>query len=125
MLHCAGVALPCLCLLQAMIMTDPADKLDPMSLLFYMSSFSVLLLLPTALILEPGVFGEVSKQGGGGGGGVLPYAGHCRAVPSPTAYGSLLLQMVCRGVFLPGWTGVVCVQSVLKAVVCGSANVPR
>jgi hypothetical protein len=49
------------CVLQAMIMTDPADKLDPMSLLFYMSSFSVVLLLPTTLILEPGVFGEVSS----------------------------------------------------------------
>lgn len=44
---------------QAMIMTDPSDKLDPMSLLFYMSSFSVMLLLPSTLILEPGVFGEV------------------------------------------------------------------
>jgi len=40
-------------------MTDPSDKLDPMSLLFYMSSFSVMLLLPTTLVLEPGVFGEV------------------------------------------------------------------
>jgi hypothetical protein len=45
--------------MQSMLMTDPADKLDPMSLLFYMSSFSVMLLLPSALILEPGVFGEV------------------------------------------------------------------
>jgi hypothetical protein len=43
-----------------MIMTDPSEKLDPMSLLFYMSSFSVMLLLPATLILEPGVFGEVS-----------------------------------------------------------------
>jgi hypothetical protein len=49
---------------QSMIMTDPADKLDPMSLLFYMSSFSVVLLLPATLILEPGVFGEVSLCGG-------------------------------------------------------------
>lgn len=52
----------CLCVPgrhQSMIMTDPADKLDPMSLLFYMSSFSVMLLLPSTLILEPGVFGEV------------------------------------------------------------------
>jgi hypothetical protein len=48
-----------------MIMSDPADKLDPMSLLFYMSSFSVVLLLPTALVLEPGVFGEVSRGTGG------------------------------------------------------------
>lgn len=58
----AACVVPCLRAwwLQAMIMTDPADKLDPMSLLFYMSSFSVLLLLPTTLILEPGVFGEVS-----------------------------------------------------------------
>jgi hypothetical protein len=44
-----------------MIMTDPSDKLDPMSLLFYMSSFSVMLLLPSTLILEPGVFGEVRR----------------------------------------------------------------
>lgn len=64
------MVLPCVCvcvLLQAMLMTDPADKLDPMSLLFYMSSFSVMLLLPAALILEPGVFGEVCKAADAGG----------------------------------------------------------
>ncbi|KAF8071001.1 sugar phosphate/phosphate translocator [Scenedesmus sp. PABB004] len=44
---------------QAMLLTDATEKLDPMSLLFYMSSFSVLLLLPTTLLLEPGVFAQV------------------------------------------------------------------
>lgn len=47
-------------MLQAMLMTDPMDKLDPMSLLLYMSTFSVILLLPTLIILDPGVFGEVT-----------------------------------------------------------------
>jgi drug/metabolite transporter (DMT)-like permease len=44
---------------QAMLLTDASEKLDPMSLLFYMSSFSVLLLLPTTLLLEPGSFAQV------------------------------------------------------------------
>eukprot|EP00878_Enallax_costatus_P002997 GHUV01003194.1.p1 GENE.GHUV01003194.1~~GHUV01003194.1.p1 ORF type:complete len:364 (+),score=98.02 GHUV01003194.1:354-1445(+) len=44
---------------QAMLLADSSEKLDPMSLLFYMSSFSVLLLLPTTLLLEPGVFAQV------------------------------------------------------------------
>jgi hypothetical protein len=39
-----------------MILTDPTEKLDPMSLLFYMSSFSVLLLLPSTTVLEPKSF---------------------------------------------------------------------
>lgn len=34
---------------------DPSEKLDPMSLLFYMSSFSVVLLVPSTTILEPQV----------------------------------------------------------------------
>jgi hypothetical protein len=41
---------------QSMLLTDPAEKLDPMSLLFYMSCFSVLLLLPATAILEPAAF---------------------------------------------------------------------
>jgi drug/metabolite transporter (DMT)-like permease len=41
---------------QSMLLTDAAEKLDPMSLLFYMSCFSVLLLLPATAILEPTAF---------------------------------------------------------------------
>jgi drug/metabolite transporter (DMT)-like permease len=41
---------------QSMLLTDAAEKLDPMSLLFYMSCFSVLLLLPATAILEPAAF---------------------------------------------------------------------
>lgn len=44
---------------QAMLMTDASEKLDPMSLLFYMSSFSVLLLVPMTVLLEPGSFAQV------------------------------------------------------------------
>ncbi|GBF95844.1 sugar phosphate phosphate translocator-like [Raphidocelis subcapitata] len=43
---------------QSMLLSDPTEKLDPMSLLFYMSSFSVLLLLPATAILEPGAFAQ-------------------------------------------------------------------
>jgi hypothetical protein len=50
--------LVCVCL-QAMLLSDSSEKLDPMSLLFYMSSFSVLLLLPMTLLLEPGSFAQV------------------------------------------------------------------
>jgi drug/metabolite transporter (DMT)-like permease len=41
---------------QSMLLTDVAEKLDPMSLLFYMSCFSVLLLLPATAVLEPTAF---------------------------------------------------------------------
>jgi len=41
---------------QSMLLTDAAEKLDPMSLLFYMSCFSVLLLLPATALLEPTAF---------------------------------------------------------------------
>jgi hypothetical protein len=44
---------------QAMLLSDSSEKLDPMSLLFYMSSFSVLLLLPMTVLLEPGSFAQV------------------------------------------------------------------
>ncbi|KAF6256719.1 plastidic phosphate translocator-like protein 2 [Scenedesmus sp. NREL 46B-D3] len=44
---------------QAMLLSDSSEKLDPMSLLFYMSSFSVLLLLPMAVLLEPASFAQV------------------------------------------------------------------
>eukprot|EP00775_Hariotina_reticulata_P001274 gene1274-1614_t len=44
---------------QSMLLTDSTEKLDPMSLLFYMSSFSVLLLLPATVVLEPGAFAQV------------------------------------------------------------------
>lgn len=43
---------------QSMLLTDPTEKLDPMSLLFYMSSFSVLLLLPATTVLEPKSFAK-------------------------------------------------------------------
>lgn len=48
-----------------MLLTDASEKLDPMSLLFYMSSFSVLLLLPTTLLLEPGAFAQAGGAMGG------------------------------------------------------------
>ncbi|GBF98555.1 sugar phosphate phosphate translocator-like [Raphidocelis subcapitata] len=42
---------------QAMLLADANERLDPMSLLFYMSSLSVLLLLPATALLEPSSFG--------------------------------------------------------------------
>lgn len=42
---------------QAIIMSDPSDKVDPMSLLLYMSTVSTFLLMPTTLLLEPQAFG--------------------------------------------------------------------
>lgn len=39
---------------QSIIMSDPAEKLDPMSLLLYMSAVSLLFLVPMAALLEPG-----------------------------------------------------------------------
>lgn len=47
--------------LQSMLLTDATEKLDPMSLLFYMSSFSVLLLLPATVVLEPKAFAQVRR----------------------------------------------------------------
>lgn len=44
---------------QAMLMADPHEKLDPMSLLLYMSGISVGLLLPAAGLLEPSAFRQV------------------------------------------------------------------
>ncbi|MEW5308111.1 MAG: hypothetical protein WDW38_000095 [Sanguina aurantia] len=38
---------------QSIVMTDPSEKLDPLSLLLYMSSICVLLLIPATLLLEP------------------------------------------------------------------------
>ena len=46
--------------LQSMLMSDPAEKLDPMSLLLYMSGVSVTFLLPMAVALEPTSFREAS-----------------------------------------------------------------
>ncbi len=43
---------------QGILMTDPSEKLDAMSLLFYMSTFSVGFLLPVAGMLEPAAFGR-------------------------------------------------------------------
>ncbi len=38
---------------QALIMSDPAEKMDPMSLLVYMSAVSVAILVPLTLVMEP------------------------------------------------------------------------
>jgi len=57
--HCCGLLSVGLLNLQSMLLTDATEKLDPMSLLFYMSSFSVLLLLPATVVLEPGAFAQV------------------------------------------------------------------
>lgn len=51
MMSTAGRALKSV--IQAMLMSDPADKLDPMSLLLYMSAFCVAMLIPLTLLLEP------------------------------------------------------------------------
>jgi hypothetical protein len=37
-----------------MLMSDPSEKLDPMSLLLYMSAFCVAYLVPMCLVMEPG-----------------------------------------------------------------------
>ncbi|GLI58814.1 hypothetical protein VaNZ11_000580 [Volvox africanus] len=39
--------------LQSLLMTDPSEKLDPMSLLVYMSGVSVAILVPLTICLEP------------------------------------------------------------------------
>lgn len=44
---------------QSMLMTDPSEKLDAMSLLLYMSAVSTVLLAPVALYLEPDCIQEV------------------------------------------------------------------
>lgn len=43
---------------QSILLTDPADKMDPMSLLLYMSMISTAILLPGTKIMEP----EVRRQ---------------------------------------------------------------
>jgi hypothetical protein len=79
--------LPCV-LCQAMLLTDASEKLDPMSLLFYMSSFSVLLLVPMTVLLEPGSFAQVR-----------PLTSVCNAVPSIPIYAAMfvgpLLRLAC------------------------------
>lgn len=40
---------------QAILMTDPSEKLDPMSLLLYMSLMSLVMLLPATIVMEPQV----------------------------------------------------------------------
>ncbi|PNH09611.1 putative sugar phosphate/phosphate translocator [Tetrabaena socialis] len=47
--------------LQSILMTDPSEKLDPMSLLLYMSATSVMLLVPMAAVVEPGAFGTAVR----------------------------------------------------------------
>ncbi|KXZ48122.1 hypothetical protein GPECTOR_30g218 [Gonium pectorale] len=42
--------------LQSLLMTDPSEKLDPMSLLVYMSGVSICFLLPMSVILEPSAY---------------------------------------------------------------------
>ena len=51
-----------------MLLADTADRLDPMSLLLYMSLFSCALLLPAAKILEPQARGAEGGRGGRGAG---------------------------------------------------------
>jgi drug/metabolite transporter (DMT)-like permease len=41
--------------IQSILMSDPSEKLDPMSLLLYMSMISIGLLVPATLLLEPQV----------------------------------------------------------------------
>ncbi|KAI8468716.1 MAG: triose-phosphate transporter family-domain-containing protein [Monoraphidium minutum] len=59
---------------QAMLMSDPSEKLDPMSLLFYMSGsparthFSIALLIPTTALLEPGSASQAAAMAAAGGG---------------------------------------------------------
>jgi hypothetical protein len=45
-----------------MLLADTSEKLDPMSLLLYMSGLSVVLLLPAAIILEPSSFGQAADM---------------------------------------------------------------
>lgn len=78
----ARVAGCLLAALQAILLTDSAEKLDPMSLLFYMSSFSVMLLLPTTLALEPGSFAQVR---GGGCGPVCTFRSVATGMAEPQA----------------------------------------
>jgi hypothetical protein len=54
-----GASLPPPLQVQSMLMSDSSDKLDPMSLLLYMSLFSIVLLIPTTLVLEMDVSGHV------------------------------------------------------------------
>uniref|UniRef100_A0A7S3QMB6 Sugar phosphate transporter domain-containing protein n=1 Tax=Dunaliella tertiolecta TaxID=3047 RepID=A0A7S3QMB6_DUNTE len=54
MLAVAGRALKSV--VQSILMSDPTEKLDPMSLLTYMSTVCVALLLPLTLLLEPTAF---------------------------------------------------------------------
>lgn len=46
---------------QAILLTDPNEKLDPMSLVFYMASASTALLLPATLLLEPQALAQVHE----------------------------------------------------------------
>lgn len=46
---------------QAMLLTDPSERLDPMSTLMYMSAASALLLLPATIALEPGAFAQAAQ----------------------------------------------------------------
>lgn len=50
------------------MLTDPNEKLDAMSLLFYMSSVSIMLLLPASALLEPSAFNKVWQHARAHGG---------------------------------------------------------
>ncbi len=43
---------------QAILMSDPAEKLDPMSLLLYMSAVCCAMLIPLVALMEPQAWGE-------------------------------------------------------------------
>ena len=45
-----------------MLLADPAEQMDSMNLLRYMAPISLGVLLPAALVLEPGVFQQVSQS---------------------------------------------------------------
>mmetsp|Transcript_26790 Transcript_26790/g.68228 ORF Transcript_26790/g.68228 Transcript_26790/m.68228 type:complete len:345 (+) Transcript_26790:130-1164(+) len=47
--------------IQSILMTDPSEKLDPMSLLFYMSAVSVVLLTGMTVVLEPNALTQAAK----------------------------------------------------------------
>ena len=48
-----------LSLLQGALLVDPSEKLDSLNLLRYMAPTALVMVLPAALILEPGVFQQV------------------------------------------------------------------
>lgn len=48
---------------QGLLLSDPGEKMDSMSLLTYMAPVAVLSLLPTMLLFEPGALGAAVALG--------------------------------------------------------------